>query len=413
MVSSQLPILIIGNGVAGITAARTLRKRTQKPIVVVSDEADYFFSRPALMYVFMGHMEWADIEPYESWFWDKNRIDLRFARVQHLEEGRALLSDGSTLPFESCIIATGSRPRASHWPGSDLRGVHTFVSKSDLEQLHEAATTCHNAVVIGGGLIGVEVAEMLKSRDINVTFLVREERYWSTVVPPRESEIIEQEIVRHGVQLCLAAEVRSIDGDESGRVRSVTTTCGHTFPADLVVRTIGVEPNTAVAVNSGIFVRRGVVVDDAFRTSMPNVFAIGDCCEFEDGAVEQLWYTARDHGEDVGNILTGLATSRRKRHFYNSAKFFDVEYQVFGKVSPAGGNEDVVLMPDDRHLLRIHVDGGVVRGFHSFGLRLRGEACLRMIDERSNIEDVLQRLSSIQFDAEFSQRITSHHRLYV
>jgi len=153
-------IAIIGNGIAGISAARNIRKLSDHKITVISGETDYFFSRTALMYVYMGHMRWKDIEPYEDWFWEKNRIDLKTGWVEkvHAKAKELEFSDGERMPFDKLIIASGSKPNKFGWPGQDLDGVHGLYSRQDLEALerHSEAGIEH-AVIVGGGLIGIEL----------------------------------------------------------------------------------------------------------------------------------------------------------------------------------------------------------------------------------------------------------------
>ncbi len=181
-------VVILGNGIAGITAARHIRKNSDKRITIISAEADYFFSRTALMYVYMGHMRWQDIEPYEDWFWQKNRLELKKGWVEKVDVGQKQLifAQGEKFSYDTLIIASGSLTAKYNWPGQDLNGVQGLVTKQDLELLEKNAPsnkTCKHAVIIGGGLIGVELAEMLHTREIPVTMLVREEGFWSSVCP--------------------------------------------------------------------------------------------------------------------------------------------------------------------------------------------------------------------------------------
>ena len=164
-------IVIIGNGISGVTAARHIRKNSDKEITIVSAETDYFFSRTALMYVYMGHMKFEHTQPYEPWFWKKNRINLKKGTVSkvHSNTNKIEFSDGQELSFDKLIIATGSKPNKFGWPGQDLNGVMGMYHKQDLDNLEKYAPNnqiCKRAVIVGGGLIGVELAEMLHSRNI-------------------------------------------------------------------------------------------------------------------------------------------------------------------------------------------------------------------------------------------------------
>ena len=185
-------ILIIGNGIAGITAARYIRKMSDHAITVVSAESQHFFSRTALMYVYMGHMRYQEIKPYEDFFWEKNRINLIQAYAQKIDgtNKSVALSTGQNIHFDKLILATGSKSNKFGWPGQDLRGVQGLYSLQDLENMEQYTSGISRAVIVGGGLIGIEMAEMLLSRHIPVTFLVREKEYWNNVLPSEESQMI-------------------------------------------------------------------------------------------------------------------------------------------------------------------------------------------------------------------------------
>ena len=140
----------------------------------------------------MGHMRYQDIKPYEDWFWEKNDINLRLGWVSKVNTAQktVVFSDGEELAFDRLILAVGSKPNKFGWPGQDLNGVRGMYSLQDLQAIENATEKAEKAVIIGGGLIGVELAEMMRSRDIEVTFLVREDRFWGSVLPKEEADLI-------------------------------------------------------------------------------------------------------------------------------------------------------------------------------------------------------------------------------
>ena len=134
-------IVIIGNGISGVTTARHIRKLSDKKITIVSAETDYFFSRTALMYIYMGHMKFEHTQPYENWFWEKNRIELKNGYVSKINTSGKILEfqDGDTLAYDKLVLAVGSKPNKFGWHGQDLDGVMGMYHKQDLENLEKHA----------------------------------------------------------------------------------------------------------------------------------------------------------------------------------------------------------------------------------------------------------------------------------
>ncbi|MCJ7757474.1 MAG: FAD-dependent oxidoreductase, partial [Gillisia sp.] len=146
-------IVIIGNGVAGITAARHIRKLSDKKITIISAETEFFFSRTALMYVYMGHMKWDHLKPYEDWFWKKNRLELKTGYVSRVnpEANELEFDSGEKMGYDKLILASGSISNKFGWPGQDLKGVQGLYSKQDLDLIEENAPdnkVCKRAVIV-------------------------------------------------------------------------------------------------------------------------------------------------------------------------------------------------------------------------------------------------------------------------
>ena len=411
-------IVIIGNGIAGVTAARHIRKLSDKRILIVSAETDYFFSRTALMYVYMGHMKFEHIKPYEDWFWEKNRIELIRGYVTQVDTGKKELIIGNSrvLGYDKLLIATGSKPSKFGWPGQDLHGVQGLYSKQDLDLLEVNAPNrdvCKRAVIVGGGLIGIELAEMLHSRDIPVTFLVRENNFWDGVLPDGEAKMINEHILEHHIDLRLATNLVEILPDENGRVRAVTTDKGDTIDCDLVGLTPGVTPNVNFLKDSGIELGRGVKVNRFLETNIPDIYAIGDCAEQHEPIgkrrpVEAVWYTGRMMGETVAQTICGNRIEYKPGHWFNSAKFFDIEYQTYGWVFSNRRKEDYEAHFHWRHAeemicltIAFHKDTKKFLGINTFGIRMRHEIFDRWLSEEKSVDYVLENLADANFDPEF------------
>ncbi len=411
--TSQSPIIIIGNGIAGTTVARNIRKRSQQPILIVSKESDYFFSRTALMYVYMGHLKWEHIEPYEKDFWSKNNIALLRAEVQAIkaEEKSIVLTNGQHLSYDALVLATGSTPNKFGWKGQDLDGVQGLYSKQDLELLTANTPNIQQAVVVGGGLIGIELAEMLHSRGIKVTFLVREAHFWNNVISAEEGAMIEQHILAHGIDLRMNTSLAEITADDNGRAASVLTNQGDEIPVQMVGLTAGVRPNIAFLKNSALEINRGILVDQYLATNLPDVYAIGDCAELRSPlphrrAIEAVWYVGRMMGETLAQSLTGTPIPYCPGHWFNSAKFFDIEYQTYGQISPKPHAEEKHFCwkhPTKNCMVRLayHPNSHLFLGINTFGIRMRHESFDQWLNEKASIDAVIQNLAKANFDPEF------------
>ncbi|MFQ5448037.1 MAG: NAD(P)/FAD-dependent oxidoreductase [Saprospiraceae bacterium] len=406
-------IIIIGNGIAGITAARHIRKRSDHQITVISGETDHFFSRTALMYIYMGHMRYEDTKPYEDWFWEKNRIALvrGFVEKVETEQKKLHLADGREMAYDKLLIACGSKSNKFGWPGQDLDGVQGLYSYQDLESMEYYSATTERAVIVGGGLIGIEMAEMFHSRHVPVTFLVREASFWNIVLPAEESDMINRHIRENGIDLRLETELKEIWGPKNGRVRTVLTSTGEKIECQFVGLTAGVSPNVDFLHFSGIELGRGVLVNEFLETNIPGVYAAGDCAQMREPLpgrrpIEAVWYVGRMMGEVAAHNICGTRVAYDPPVWHNSAKFFDIEYQVYGTVLPKPPEHHVSLYwehPDGYRSVRIVYDKNThaVLGFNLMGIRYRHEVCDKWIREGAHIETVLQNLGIANFDPEF------------
>ena len=412
-------IVIIGNGISGVTAARHIRKLSDKRITIISAETEYFFSRTALMYVYMGHMKIEHTQPYENWFWKKNRIELKKGFVKQVKDAskELVFASGETMKYDKLIIATGSKPNKFGWPGQDLDGVMGMYHKQDLENLEKYAPNnkvCKRAVIVGGGLIGIELAEMLQSRDIPVTFLVRETSFWNGVLPAGESAMINEHIKEHHIDLRLGVNLQEIKADEHGKVKSIIIKeTGEEIECTVVGLTAGVSPNIDFLKDSNIELGRGVKVNRRLETNVKDIYAIGDCAEQHEAIgnrrpIEAVWYTGRMMGETLAQTICGNPRDYNPGHWFNSAKFLDIEYQTYGWVFGERGRpayeQHFHWKHPDKHIcitVAFHKETKEFLGINTFGIRMRHHAFDKWLNEKRSVEYVLEHLADANFDPEF------------
>lgn len=394
-------------------------------ITIVSEETPHFFSRTALMYVYMGHMKFEHIKPYSDDFWEKNGIELIHQRVEEIDfsQQKLNLAGGAPLNYDDLVLATGSKYNLFNWPGQDLKGVQGLYSYADLELL-EKNTHAYNAprrdrrvsraVLVGGGLVGIELAEMLRSREIEVVMLVREDHYWGDVLPAEEAGMIQNHMNTHGVEVRVNTELKQILSDDDGRVEAIETTQGEKILCEFVGLTAGVHPNVAFLKNTELEIDRGILVDEHLQTNIPQVYAVGDCAQLRNPrpgrkAIEPVWYVGRMMGEVVAENICGKSLPYLPGPWFNSAKFFEIEYQIYGEVP-------VVLSPEldsfywenpnTSRALRFVFDRNSRQliGVNSLGIRLRHAMLDKWLREKKTVEFVMEHLRTADFETEFYKR---------
>jgi NAD(P)H-nitrite reductase large subunit len=412
-----LHIVIVGNGVAGITCALQARKRQPDArITVIGEETPYFFSRTALMYALMDQMPRRQLEPYERGAWAAQRIELVHDKVVDMDAGARTLTlrSAGNLGWDKLVLAVGANPFMVKWDGSESvkDGLVNFVSMQDLDACERLFPSTKRAVVVGGGLIGIELVECLRHHDIPTTFVVREDWYWPVALCRDEAKMVAEHMRSHGVDLRLADEMTRMHADADGRVRAIDLAGGDTLECNLLGVAIGVRPATGdmESWTTTPAVDKGILVDEEFRTNLPDVFAIGDCARIQraDGSSlnETIWYAAKRHGGLVGeHALWGDPVRYEPPIFFNSSKFFDIEYTTVGDVArlPAETLTTLLRHPKKNATVRVVHDGERVLGFNMLGARWDHETLMRWIYEKRSAEYVLAHLREAQFDVEFGR----------
>ena len=411
-------LIIIGNGVAGASlAVRAKELDPSREVILISNESPYFFSRPALMYIYMGHMTEKQTRPYEDHKWNEwgiKRIQDTVINIEYTQK-KCILQDNGEITYDDLVIATGSKPNKFGWPGQDADAVHGLYSLQDLYSMEKYTPTTKRAVIVGGGLIGIEMAEMFLSRGIEVIFLVREKLFWKSILPTDESQLVTSHILEHHVDLKLETELKEIKKDDNNRVSSIITSDDEEIICQFVGLTAGVTPNIEFLKQSALECDRGVLIDRQFRTNIENVYAVGDCAQFKEAyegrrPIEQVWYTGKNQALALAeNICTDNSSDYKPGIWFNSAKFFDIEYQTYGMVlGKLDETEDTIVWNDSKNkrLVRINYkkDTKVVTGFNLMGIRGRHVVCEKWIDEQALLKDVIINLGAMNFDPEFFKR---------
>ncbi|MCB1646924.1 MAG: FAD-dependent oxidoreductase [Pseudomonadales bacterium] len=272
-------MVIIGAGQgAGQAAASFRQEGYEGDIIILGDEAYPPYQRPPLSKQYLsGEMPRERVFVRPEKFYADQRIDLRTSvRVESIDPAAKTVTtaSGEAIEFEKLMIATGSRPRILNAPGSDLPGIHYLRTIADVDGIAAAMEQARKVVIVGGGYIGLEVASVMVSSGLDVTVLEMEDRILQRVTTPEMSAYYHQLHTSRGLKILTNTTVSGFSGE--GKVEQVL--CNDAaIEADLVLIGIGIIPNIEIAEAAGIECANGIVVDDHCRTSVADIYAIGDC----------------------------------------------------------------------------------------------------------------------------------------
>lgn len=331
-------IVIIGAGQAAAQAVVSLRSEGYEgPITLIGDEAEPPYQRPPLSKKFLaGEIGFDRVELKPAEFYAQANCKLMLGtRVSAIEPKAKTVAtgDGHAISYDKLLIATGSRVREINVPGFDLNGVHYLRSVGDVSEIQAHFKPGAKMVVVGGGYIGLEVAAVAKKNGIDVTVIETADRVMARVVDPIVSRFYERIHREAGVDIRTDMTVAGFEGVDN-KVTAVVSGSGDKIPCDFVVVGIGIIPNTELAVNAGLKVENGIVVDACTRTSDPDIFAAGDCTNHPSTV-----YDRRLRLESVQNAIeqgkTAAAAMMGKEKPYDQVPWFwsdqyDLKLQIAG-----------------------------------------------------------------------------------
>lgn len=366
---ARYDVLIVGAGHAGAQLAVTLRQRKfEGSIAIVGDEPEMPYERPPLSKDYLsGDKSFERILIRPESFWADRRVEMLLGhRVDRVipSKKQVQLSDGSLLGYGSLVWATGGAPRKLSCPGHDFAGVHYVRTRADVDRMKDELPCVGKAVVIGGGYIGLEAAAVLRKFKKDVTLVEALDRVLARVAGEPLSRFYEAEHGSQGVKVRLSTQVECLEG-EGRQVRGVRIATGEVLAADIVIVGIGIIPATNVLTDAGAQVENGILVDEFCRTSLADIFAIGDCAthsnRYAQGVKIRLEsvQNANDQAATVAKYLTG------HREPYDAVPWFwsnqyDLKLQTVGLST---GYDETVLRgdPTSRAFSLIYIrDGRVI-----------------------------------------------------
>lgn len=412
--------VILGDGIAGSTAAETLRERDPDvEITVISEEGEPLYNRILIKEYAKGKLPEAPIAIHdEAWYADRS-IDLRLnAHVTDLDtRGRTVTTaDGETVAYDRLLVATGGTPAQLPTPNSDAKGIHHFWTFQDARAIREQVERADQGLVIGAGLLGIDFAAVCGAQGLTGRYLMRGDRWWRDALSDDGAAIVHEELRGVGVEPVFDCSVERFEVDDEGHVVAAIDDAGTRHPGDWVGVAIGLNYNTEYLQGTDVERDWGVLVDEYMRTSVPEVYAAGDLTRFYDHYLEETtqngsWGSAKEQGRvaatnmyrsyqaDLGPKGTAAGDLERFEWVPSySITHFDLPFLSFGH--PTGGERAVECRYDDREWRRLTFNDGRLVGGVLLGDLAPQRAYKQLIRERRPVLDQADVLLERKFDLE-------------
>ena len=373
-------LVVIGNGMAGHRLVTTLLAREDRParITVLGEEASHAYNRILLSPWLAGELGRDELAlPAMA----AEGVECRpGARVIDIDRSSHTLTleSGERLHYDRLVIATGARPTLPEVAGIQLGNVGAFRTVEDGEWLRQQPPGS-NAVVIGGGLLGLEAAEGLRKLGVHVSVLQRSDRLMNRQLDAVAAGWLKQTLTRRGITINTGAELARLDGDSNGSVRSLTLRDGRTLAADCVVVAAGITPNATLGQLAGLEVGRGICVDEHLATRDPAIFALGECAEVDGatiGLVEPIWQQV----ETLVDVLCHRTPAPYQAlPSPTRLKVAGIDLYAFGPVEPSEGMETLTYAdPEHGDYRRLLIDNDRIKGAVLYGDTRDGPELFRL-----------------------------------
>ena len=402
--------LIIGNGIAGVTAAEILRKENSAAdITVIADDPFPVYYRPALKDYLAGRVHEDKLLARPNSFYQDHHIRFLSDRVVGIQAGQhtVQVQSGRTIPYDRLLLANGARASRLTCPGTDLAGITTLRTVADYQTVVNQLGASRRIVVSGSGTLALETIETLRHRGYQVTHLLRRRTLWSEVLDATASDLVLQQERRDGVDVRLEEEIAEVTG-KNGKVSGVITTSGAHIACDIVIVAIGVEPIIDFIKRSGIPCGRGVQVDSTMCTNAPDIYAAGDILETTDTITKRTrvlgqWYPAIQQARAAAYSMLDLLDpgyQLQSSTFYNATFLYGLDFASVGMTQlprDGKGYQQIIGDPLPRSYRKVILKDGIAVGMLSLGDRKDALAYKRAIDHKVNLSSISSQLFKQDF----------------
>ncbi|MFD2215229.1 nitrite reductase large subunit NirB [Metabacillus endolithicus] len=384
-------LVVIGNGMAGVRCVEEILKHNPElyNISIIGSEPHHNYNRILLSSVLQGEARFQDITINDAKWYEENDITLfsgETATEINTEKKVVVTDKNHALSYDKLIVATGSSPFVLPIPGVEKEGVVTFRTIEDCKNILETAKQYKNAVVIGGGVLGLEAARGLVNLGLNVKVVHNTEYLMQRQLDSVSSEMLQHQLERQGIEFLLGKVTEQIRGDK--RVNAITFTDGTSVDADLVVMSVGIIPNTVLAKKSGIRTNRGIVVNDFMETSVSDIYAVGECVEHK-GIVYGLVKPLYEQGQVLAKHLCQLNPQGYEGSVLStSLKVPGVELFSVGDFTEDSSTKSLTMLNEIHSVYKkIIFRGDIIAGAVLYGETKNQSKLLDFIVKRKHVSD--------------------------
>jgi len=330
-------IVILGDGIAGATAAVTIRKASPEPdITILTDEGEPLYNRVAIKDFAKGERDEEKVKMHDLAFYDKNDTDLRlFTPVRNIDDTNKVVITESReqVPYDKLLIATGGTPRWLPIPGSRAENIHVFWTFPDARRIKAAAEAADTGVAIGAGLLGIDIAVVFAKNGVATKYVMRGDRWWREGIKKPGSEIVEKALAEMGVECIFGETPSKFETTPDGSIaQALLTEKGTRFPMDVAGAAVGLNFNTKLTQGTKVKRGEGILTDSFLETSAPGIWAAGDIAQYYDVVLERVnmngsWASAKHQGEVAGHNM--LAKDEKEREEFRYVDTYSVNHFKF------------------------------------------------------------------------------------
>ncbi|WP_284014410.1 NAD(P)/FAD-dependent oxidoreductase [Halobaculum litoreum] len=362
--------VIIGDGIAGSSAAETLREEEpDADITVITDEGEALYNRILIKEFAKGKLPEAPISIHDDGWYEERDIDLELNTLVvdiRTDAHEVETHTGDVLEYDKLLLAVGGTPQQLPVEGSDAEGVHHFWTFQDARRIRESAESAEDAVIVGAGLLGIDLAAICGAQGVEGKYLMRGNSWWRYALDEEGAEIMHEAMRERGVEPVFDSGVDHFETDDDGHVTAAVDPNGDRFEADFAGVAIGLNLNTELVEDTPIETDDGIVVDEFMQTSDPDVFAAGDITRFHDvilgeQAQNGAWGSAKEQGTIAAKNMIDHGSEEFRWVSSYSITHFDFPFLSFGH--PTLGDDEVMKKFGDDEWRRLALkDGKIVGG---------------------------------------------------